>query len=119
MRCGTELVDEAAFCTKCGCATGTTGQVVFRGGGSGIGQKFIGGLVMLVMGVMGFIYSFEKRIIGILIASGIVAVVGFILMVDWKKHWRERKVARIVILVYVLLNIVGVVIMTLLAIILR
>jgi uncharacterized membrane protein YvbJ len=54
-RCGTELVDEAVVCTKCGCAVGTAGQIV--AGVSGIGQEFIIGLVGLILGVVGLIYS--------------------------------------------------------------
>jgi len=35
MRCGTELVDEAVVCTKCGCAAGAVGQMVICASGSG------------------------------------------------------------------------------------
>jgi uncharacterized membrane protein YvbJ len=54
-RCGVELVDEAVVCTKCGCAVDAPRQIV--AGASVVGQKFIGGLVTLVLGVVGLIYS--------------------------------------------------------------
>jgi hypothetical protein len=54
-RCGAELVDEAVVCTKCGCAVGAPGQIVT--GVSGISQKFLAGLVTLVLGVVGLIGS--------------------------------------------------------------
>jgi len=53
--CGAELVDAAVVCPKCGCAAGTTGQ--FVAGGSGVSQKLVVGIVMIVLGLTGLIYS--------------------------------------------------------------
>ena len=51
-RCGAELVDEAVVCTKCGCAVG---QIVVKT--SEIGKKFVIGLVELILGIVGMVYS--------------------------------------------------------------
>jgi len=105
-RCGAELVDEAVFCTKCGCAVGTSGQIVT--GVSGISQKFLAGLVTLVLGVVGLIYSLvtissdttgngirhysytspytnhEIMTIAILIISIVVVIVGLVILIGGK-----------------------------------
>jgi len=100
--CGNEIVDEAVVCTKCGCAVG---QIV-QGSSSGVGNKFIGGLVTLILGIVGLIYSLitissdmkpsgfmglhytyqppltdhEGMMIAILIISVIIAIVGGIVL---------------------------------------
>ena len=99
--CGTEIVDEAVICTKCGCAVGQIVQ-----GSSGVNNKFIGGLVTLLSGIVGLIYSLitissdmkpsgflglqytykspltshEVMMIAILIISIIVAIIGGIVL---------------------------------------
>jgi hypothetical protein len=100
--CGNEIVDEAVVCTKCGCAVG---QIIQSS--SGVGSKFIGGLVTLILGIVGLIFSLvtissdmkpsgfmglyltyrppltehEVMMIAILIISIIVAIVGGIILI--------------------------------------
>ncbi|GBU22878.1 hypothetical protein R80B4_02791 [Fibrobacteres bacterium R8-0-B4] len=106
-RCGAELIDEAVVCTKCGCVVGSTGFVATNGGGgtgaSGVSQRFIIGLSMMIMGVVGLIYSLvtiskensryssagfasdtDETMIAILVASIIVSIVGLVVLL-WSK----------------------------------
>ncbi len=49
------MVDEAVVCTKCGNAAGTTEQIIADV--LGIEQKIIDGLLVLILGVVGLVYS--------------------------------------------------------------
>jgi uncharacterized membrane protein len=109
-RCVAELVDEAVVCTKCGCAVGATRQIVT--GVSGISQKFIAGIVTLVLGVVGLVCSLVKissdkewkysytspysdheiMMIAILVISIIATIVGAVMLISGKiKKWYLQK----------------------------
>jgi uncharacterized membrane protein YvbJ len=81
--CGTELVDEAVVCTKCGCAVGTTGQIAPVV--SEIDRKFVVGLLVVVLGIVGVIYSYHYD--SSPLVPIIVGLVGAIMMRKPKKQY--------------------------------
>ena len=109
-RCGAELADEAVFCTKCGGAIGTTGQIAPVV--SEIGRKFVVGLLVLVLGIVGVIYSVyifnhtlpkeEAAVAIICIFKGSAACREASETLD-----REKAVATVILVVSIIVGLVG------------
>jgi hypothetical protein len=111
--CGAELVDKAVVCTKCGCTVGVTGQIV--GGISKIEPKLLGGIVALVLGIVGLVYSL-KTILSDSMMDQVIATISLLVafigvrslkkLVKNKTVW-EQYYRRVRLLIYIVLFVYG------------